>query len=62
MFSEALAVHPDQIPETEVMLARKGLRCKFDEYGRPELTDRKHRRDIIKAFGHFDRDGGYGDG
>jgi len=61
-YSEALAVHPKQIPEARDFLKARGVQdTQFDSWGRPKLVSRKHRKDVCRAFGVHDLDGGYGD-
>jgi hypothetical protein len=59
--SDALAVHPDQIPEVMERNRRHGLHVEYDGEGRPLLVDRKQRRDLMHLEGVHDKDGGYGD-
>jgi hypothetical protein len=59
--SEALAVHPAQRQEAMADAQAKGVPTDFDEKGRPKFNDRDHRRRYCKAYGYYDRDGGYGD-
>jgi hypothetical protein len=60
--SDALACNPNQVPEMEAEAKRRGVPTEHDGEGRPVLTSRSHRRDYMRAFGFFDRHGGYGDG
>lgn len=62
MLSEALAVHPEDIPEAKAFYKKRGLDVDFSKDGRVVMRDRAHRRKVIKANGSFDKDGGYGDG
>lgn len=59
--SEAIACHPDQIPEMRASLEAAGVKAEIDSHGRVIMTSRAHKREICKAMGMFDRDGGYGD-
>lgn len=60
--SEALAVHPDQIPEAIEDARRKGVPVEFDAAtGAPVFSCRTQRNAYLKAYGYFDRDAGYGD-
>ncbi len=60
--SDALAVHPSQIPEVMARNKRHGLSIEYNESdGRPILKDRGQRRDLLKIEGVHDNDGGYGD-
>ena len=61
LHSEALAYHPKQKAEAERHLANLGVPTEIDKKGRPVLRDRKHRREVMKALGIHDNDGGYGD-
>lgn len=61
--SDALAVHPDQIPEVMERNAQHGLRIDYNPAdGRPILLDRDQRRRLMKIEGCHDNSGGYGDG
>ncbi len=60
--SEALAVAKEQIPEAAEFAKKRGVPTAFDQIGRPIFTSRDHRRKYMKIHGHFDKDGGYGDG
>ena len=58
-----LAVHPAQIPKLKKLLRERGCReTAFDHRtGSCYVEDRKHRREICRARGLVDLDGGYGD-
>jgi hypothetical protein len=63
ILSDALAVHPAQIPGAMLRNARHGLHVEYNqEDGRPILRDRGQRRDLMRIEGAHDNDGGYGDG
>lgn len=53
--SDAMAVHPDQIAEASELSKKKGVPTHYDEWGRPRLTDARHERRYMKAFGFFHR-------
>lgn len=59
--SDALAVHPEQIPEAIEDARKKGISIDFDSLGRPLFRDRNHRKRYCRAYGIYDRDGGYSD-
>lgn len=62
MKSDAMGVHPDQIPEVEAHSRKVGVPTHFDrETGQAILTSRDHRFKYARAIGMFDRDAGYGD-
>jgi hypothetical protein len=67
--SDALAVHPEQIPEVLERNRRHGVHIDYNrETGAPILRQRGDRTALIKLErsyipqGVIDRDGGYGDG
>ncbi len=60
MESNALALHPDQVPEQARRAREAGVPTDF-KAGRPVLTDRSHRKRYCKFVGVRDNDGGYGD-
>jgi len=59
--SDALAVHPDQIPEARAYDKAHGVPTEYKADGRPIFTGRGHRKAYCKAHGVHDNDGGYGD-
>lgn len=61
MTSEALACHPDQIPEARASAEARGVQTDFTPDGSPIFRDRDHRRRYMRAYGYHDKDGGYGD-
>lgn len=62
MRSEAMAVHPEQIPEVLARNKKHGLgNIEYDRAGRPILKDRGMRRDLMRLEGVHDKNGGYGD-
>lgn len=62
IYSDALAVHPEQVAEATDSARARGVPTDFLPDGRPQFRDRAHRRQYMKAYGCHDRDGGYGDG
>lgn len=60
--SDALAVHPEQIPEVMDRNARHGLHVHYDNDGCPVLVSRDQRRRLMKIERCHDNQGGYGDG
>lgn len=62
MKSDAMGVHPDQIPEVEAHSRRVGVPTRFDkDTGQAILTSPDHRRRYAKAIGLIDRNAGYSD-
>jgi hypothetical protein len=61
MVSEAMAVHPRQIPEAEASARAKGVPTSFDGEGRPVFNDPGHRKAYCRAYGVHANNGGYGD-
>lgn len=62
LLSDALAVHPSQVKEAYEDSVKKGVPTEFLADGRAVLRSREHRRKYLKAYGFYDKDGGYGDG
>lgn len=61
MKSNALAVHPDQRKEYSKFAVKHGVPTYFDERGKPEFSDRNHRKKYCELVGAVDYEGGYGD-
>ena len=61
MLSEAMGVHPSQIPEMRRQAKHRGVPTDFTPDGRVILRNRAHRKKFGEAFRFFDKDGGYGD-
>ena len=62
LHSDAMAVHPSQIPEAMAAAKKHGVPTDFDSAGRAILTGQRHRKEYAeKVRGVFDMDGGYGD-
>lgn len=59
--SNALKVHPSQVQEAIENARQKGVPTDFTKDGRPLFTSRSHQKRYCKAYGYFNRDGGYGD-
>lgn len=60
--SEALACHPEQIPELIERNKRHGVAgVSYDKDGTAILADRGARRDLMALEGCHDKSGGYGD-
>lgn len=57
----SLKVHPEQRQEAIDDARAKGVPTDFDLAGRPQFSGRRHQRDYNRAYGFFNRDGGYGD-
>ena len=60
--SDALGVHPDQIPEATQALRSAGVMADFDKEGRLIVTSDKQYREAAKACGLWDGRDGYGGG
>jgi hypothetical protein len=60
--SMAVGVHPDQIPEAVAHSRSRGVPLEFTADGKAILTDRGHRREVLRTLGMHDNNGGYGDG
>jgi hypothetical protein len=55
-FSDALAVHPERIPDAVKAANDRGVPTEFEpQFGRPQFRDSGHRRRYLKAFGYHDR-------
>lgn len=62
MTSDALAVHPEQIPAVRARNRRHGVRgVEYNAKGQAILADRAARRDLMALEGYHDNQGGYGD-
>ena len=61
MLSDAMGVHPDQIPEAREHAARHGIPTDFAPDGRAILRSCDHRKRYGELIGMYDRNGGYGD-
>lgn len=61
MISEALGVHPSQIPAFAKDAADKGIPTEFTRDGGVIFRDRTHRREYCRAYGFFDKNAGYSD-
>ncbi len=59
--SDALAVHPRQVAEAVENAKLKGVPTEFLPDGRPLMRSRQHQKEYIKAYGFYNRDGGFGD-
>lgn len=60
-FSDALGVHPDQIPEAVAEYKRNGVKVEFNAEGQLKMDNRSHQNDVLKAGGWANYDAGYGD-
>jgi hypothetical protein len=59
--SDALAVHPKQIPEAMARDRAHGIETEYDpEDGRAIMKDPGHRRAMMKSLGYHDNDGNDG--
>lgn len=59
--SDALMVHPSQRQEAIEWSKKVGVPTHYREDGTPEVLDRNHRKQLLKAHGMHDNRGGYGD-
>ena len=60
--SDSLGVHPKQKKEAEEQSIMLGVPTEFDaKDGRAILRDTAHQRDLQKALGYHNNDGGYGE-
>ncbi len=59
--SDAMAVHPRQVPEAIESAKKKGVPTEFLKDGRPLFTSRRHQAAYIRAYGFFNKDACYGD-
>lgn len=59
--SDALGVHPDQVPEAMEHARRHGVPTDFAEDGRAVIRSRAHQKALCKVLGFHNKDGGYGD-
>lgn len=57
IWSDAAAVHPDQVAGVRRDLERHGVHVDFDRWGRPRLEDAAHRRAVLRRMGLRDRMG-----
>ncbi len=60
-FSDSMAVHPTQIAEAMEADRKHGVPVEYDHHGRPKYSSRRQQAAHIRAYGFFNRDGGYGD-
>jgi hypothetical protein len=58
---KALKVHPSQVKEAIDDARKKGVPTNFTKEGLPEFDNRRHQAKYLKAYGYFNRDGGYHD-
>jgi hypothetical protein len=59
--SDALGVHPRQVAEAIADSIKKGVPTEFAPDGRAIIRSRAHQKAYLKAYGFYNRDGGYGD-
>lgn len=59
--SDGMAVHPRQVGEAAEDARKKGVPTEFLPDGRPVFRSRAHQKAYIKAYGFYNKDGGYGD-
>ena len=62
IFSDARAVHPDQVQEARSRNLRHGVNVDYLPDGRAVLDSRQKRKALLKLEHCHDRSGGYGDG
>lgn len=53
--SDAMACHPDQIPEIVERNRKKGIAVEYDKVGRPVLKSQAEKRALMRAEGFHDR-------
>lgn len=59
--SDGLGVNTKQIPKAEEMFRKLGVPTEFDKTtGKAIVRNNAHQRDILKAIGYHNNDGGYG--
>ena len=61
MYSEAMAVHPEQIPEAMERNKKHGVYVEYAKDGRAKLMDRGQRKALMRIEGYHDNNGGFGD-
>lgn len=63
IISEALAFHPDQVPEARRLAKKLGVPTEIRDSGEPVLRDGRHRKKYVRVMepGTFDKNGGYSD-
>jgi hypothetical protein len=62
VISEAMGIHPSQIPEALEYDRRHGLKgVEYLPDGRVKISGRAARKAYAEAHGFYDRNGGYGD-
>lgn len=55
ILSDALGVHPDQIPEAREHYRKRGVSVDFAPDGRLVMADSAHRKRVLRAAGVHDR-------
>lgn len=60
-YSDALAVHPEQVEEARDDSRKRGVPTDFLPDGRAVITSRYHQKRYLKAYGFKNFDAGYGD-
>lgn len=58
--SDAMAVHPKQIPQVMARNKRHGLNVEYDRHGRPVLRDSGQRKKLMKIEGLKQQNSYYG--
>lgn len=61
ILSDAMGVSPTQVDEMRRLAKERGVNTDFTPDGRAILTGPAHRAAHARAFGFYDRNGGYGD-
>lgn len=59
--SDALGVHPDQVPEANHRNKAAGVNVQYNRKGQAVIPSRGERRKLLRLEKAHDRDGGYGD-
>lgn len=57
IWSDAAAVHPSDVPNTDAQLKSRGVNVSFDRHGRPKFENAAHRRSYLRAMKLHDRNG-----
>jgi hypothetical protein len=61
IYSDAMGVNPEQIPEAIEKMEQAGVKMEYTGEGEAILTGPAHRKAAARVAGLFDRNGGYGD-
>lgn len=61
LYSDAMGVAPSQVQQAMTDAHQKGVKLEFTSDGRAIFQSAKHRREVCRAYGMIDRNGGYSD-